>query len=74
MQIQTMINAGLAAIGLDSQQSILRSTGDGAIVVLETPSDANVFAQKVQELTWWHNKARKQRTGKRLFRNAATPL
>ena len=46
-QIQGFINRGLEAAGLNREETNLKSTGDGAIVVLDTPEHAHRTADAV---------------------------
>jgi len=70
-QIQSFVDAGLKAVGASRDESVMQTTGDGAIVVFETADDAHRFAHAVHEATQRHNRQRKQPLAKRIFRIGA---
>ena len=67
-QIQQFIEEGRSFARADGCDIAVVTTGDGAIVVLDSPADAHRFAQTVNEATRKHNQDRSEPIGKRVFR------
>ena len=70
-QIQTLIDAGLEAIKVDRSDAVNKTTGDGAILVLDRPSDVHRLAEAVHEAARNLNRTKKELIGKRVFRIGA---
>jgi len=67
-QIQSFVDAGLKATNASRDKSVMATTGDGAILVFDSSTDAHRFAQAVHETTREHNRKRQQPLAKRVFR------
>jgi class 3 adenylate cyclase len=67
-QIQGLVDAGLKAVGVNREAAVMQTTGDGAILVFDRPSQAHVFAEAVQQATRTHNATKPAGIGKRVFR------
>jgi class 3 adenylate cyclase len=67
-QIQGFVDAGLKAVGVSREAAVMQTTGDGAILVFDRPSQAHVFADAVQQATRTHNATKPAGIGKRVFR------
>jgi class 3 adenylate cyclase/tetratricopeptide (TPR) repeat protein len=67
-KIQDFIDTGLQAVGLPRDKTVLKTTGDGAILVFDKPSQAHDFADAVQQATRAHNAKKPPGIGKRVFR------
>ncbi len=67
-QIQSFIDAGLAAVRAERPKTVMQTTGDGAILVFDRPADAHDFAAAVNEATRAHNHTKSDPIGKRVFR------
>jgi class 3 adenylate cyclase len=70
-QIQSFVETGLKAANVTREGSVMATTGDGAILVFDLAEDAHRFAQAVHEATRKHNRTRRQRLAKRVFRSGA---
>lgn len=70
-QIQSFVDAGLNVTKTLRNESVMHTTGDGAILVFDSAADAHRFAQAVHEATREHNEQRKQLLAKRVFRIGA---
>lgn len=70
-QIQAFVDAGLAAVNAVRRERVMQTTGDGAIVVFDSGSEAHKFAQAVNDATRAHNRSRQQHLAKRVFRMGA---
>ncbi|MGZ5436871.1 MAG: hypothetical protein ACXW3F_12510 [Pyrinomonadaceae bacterium] len=70
-QIQSFVDAGLAAVNAVRRKHVMQTTGDGAIVVFDSGSEAHKFAQAVNDATRAHNRSRQQHLAKRVFRMGA---
>jgi class 3 adenylate cyclase len=67
-QIQEFVNVGLAAISGSREAMVRATTGDGAILVFETASDAHTFAVAVLGATQTHNTQKSAPSAERWFR------
>ncbi len=67
-QIQDFIDTGLAVVRLTREQTVMATTGDGAILVFEDPNNAHRFAEAVHEACRTHNHDRTSDAAKRWFR------
>ncbi len=70
-QIKEFISNGLTSAGVAEQDAIVQSTGDGAIVVLDTPEQAHRLAEAVNTAVTKHNLTRTVESARRWFRIAA---
>jgi hypothetical protein len=70
-QIQGFVDRGLAGLGLARENTVMATTGDGAILVFERAEQAHRFAQTVHEVVRDHNAATTLPAAKRLFRMGA---
>lgn len=70
-QIQAFIDAGLQAINVTRDQTVMFTTGDGAILVFDSAKDAHLFAEAAHAATREHNRKRKRPLAKRVFRSGA---
>jgi hypothetical protein len=70
-QIQSFIDAGLKAVNAPRDQTVMATTGDGAILVFDSAQDAHRFAEAVHATTRDHNRTRTQPSAKRVFRSGA---
>ncbi len=70
-QIQGLVDVGLTAVSASRAQTVMATTGDGAILVFDAAADAYRFAVAVQEATAAHNAPRSQDLAKRVFRIGA---
>ncbi|MCU0753804.1 MAG: hypothetical protein MUE46_01610 [Xanthomonadales bacterium] len=70
-QIKGFISQGLAATGLNEADTIVQSTGDGAIVILDTAEQAHRFAEAVNKATLEYNQRKTLESARRWFRIAA---
>jgi hypothetical protein len=67
-QIQSFVNEGLEIAGVDPNHAKLDETGDGTVLMFETPSAAHVFAEAVHQATHRHNDGKTRDPAKRWFR------
>ncbi len=67
-KIQEFVDAGLKSVEAKRSDSVIKTTGDGAILLLDSPQYAHRFAEAIHELTRKHNSDRSQPVGKRVFR------
>ena len=70
-QIQRFVDVALAQVGLSREQSVIRSTGDGALLLFEEAADAHRFAEAVHSVTSRHNADLTEPSAKRWFRMGA---
>lgn len=70
-QIKGFISQGLAATGVNETDTIVQSTGDGAIVILDTAEQAHHFAEAVNRATLEYNERKTLESARRWFRIAA---
>jgi class 3 adenylate cyclase len=70
-QIQSFVDEGLTAVDAVRHEHVMQTTGDGAIVVFDSASEAHSFAQAVNDATRAHNRERQQHLAKRVFRMGA---
>lgn len=57
-QVQDFVDAGLKAIGVRQEDAVASTTGDGAILTLERPDQAHLFADAVHGATRAFNNER----------------
>lgn len=67
-QIQCFIDSGLKAAGLPREKSVMATTGDGAILVFDSPAIAHVFGAAVHDACRVHNYKKIVASAKRWFR------
>ena len=67
-QVKTLARQALADIGLDWERVYYRSTGDGAIVVLDSAAQAARFAEQVHLAARDHNRGKTLPRAQRHFR------
>lgn len=67
-QIQQFVDIGLNRVGVEREQVVLATTGDGAILAFNVPDNAHRFAAAVHEATQTHNSGRSTASSKRWFR------
>jgi hypothetical protein len=70
-QIQGFVDQGLAAVGLAREQTVMATTGDGAILVFDRAADAHRFAEALYRAARQHNAPLTEPTAKRWFRVGA---
>lgn len=70
-QIQSFIDAGLAAVDLSREKVMIQTTGDGAILLFDSAVDAHSFAVTTHSATAAHNSTRSDALAKRVFRIGA---
>ena len=67
-QIQGFVDSGLSVAGMRRAESVMATTGDGAILVFDSPEIAHRFAAAVHEACRLHNYERTVTSAKRWFR------
>ncbi|HXH42104.1 MAG TPA: hypothetical protein VNN08_26000, partial [Thermoanaerobaculia bacterium] len=67
-QIQTFVDTGLSAVSLHREDAVMATTGDGAILALDSPSIAHRYALAVHHACRLHNQERTVASAKRWFR------
>ena len=67
-QIQGFVRFGLQAVGCRREQSVIATTGDGAILVFDRAADAHRFAVAVHDACTVHNSKRTISSACRWFR------
>lgn len=70
-QIQEFVDAGLKAAGVDRDDTVFATTGDGAILLFDDPSPAHRFARAVHEYSAEFNLSRTVESAHRWFRMGA---
>ncbi|MBI4660729.1 MAG: hypothetical protein HY735_17975 [Verrucomicrobia bacterium] len=70
-QIQAFIDEGLRAVKARREDCVMETTGDGAILFFEHPTDIHVFSEAVHAATHEHNRTRSDPMAKRVFRIGA---
>lgn len=66
--VQDWVSSAMKEIGVSVQQIPHRRTGDGAIVVLDSPDEASHLAVKFHELSYGYNKGKRRHLDRRHFR------
>jgi class 3 adenylate cyclase len=67
-QIQTFVDAGLRTENLHRKDAVMATTGDGAILALDSPSIAHRYALAVHDACRLHNYEKTLASAKRWFR------
>jgi len=67
-QIQGFVDAGLKAVGAPHEQSVMATTGDGAILIFDQPETAHRFAEAVHHGCRVHNDGKSIASARRWFR------
>lgn len=67
-QIQEFITGGLRDVGVDRAESLMKTTGDGAILHFDSAEAAHAVGVAVHKRSASHNAARTERSAKRHFR------
>lgn len=67
-QIQTFVDAGLKATESRREETVMATTGDGAIVVFDAPATGHRFAEMVHEACRVHNHGKSVLAARRWFR------
>ena len=67
-QIQQFVDAGLTAVEAEREHVVMATTGDGAIVAFDDPSDGHAFATAVLKAAEAHNAKRTVASSQRWFR------
>ncbi len=67
-QIQSFFTNGLKLAGVAAEDAILATTGDGAILVFDSPPVAHIFAEAVHNASRLHNEQKTFDSAKRWFR------
>ncbi len=67
-QIQGFVDRGLEAVGAPRADTVMQTTGDGAILVFADPRVAHDCAAAVHEAAEAHNRGRTETVGLRVFR------
>jgi len=70
-QIQSFVDAGLAAIDALRQKTVMATPGDGALLVFDSAEDAHRFAEAVHQATQSHNAEKTLSSARRWFRMGA---
>ncbi|VTR91710.1 chat domain protein : Uncharacterized protein OS=Methanosaeta concilii (strain ATCC 5969 / DSM 3671 / JCM 10134 / NBRC 103675 / OCM 69 / GP-6) GN=MCON_1746 PE=4 SV=1: Guanylate_cyc: CHAT [Gemmata massiliana] len=67
-QIQEFVDVGLVAAGVTRKAAVVQTTGDGAILIFDQPTQAHTFAEAVQQAARAHCDSKPVGIGKRAFR------
>ncbi len=67
-QVKSLIRLALAAAKIPSEEVPCKGTGDGAILALNSPAEASVFAEKLHKLAETHNRGKDVALAQRHFR------
>jgi internalin A len=67
-QIQSFVDAGLKAVNVFREETVMADTGDGAIVVFDEPTIGHRFAEAVHQACAVHNQGKTLAAAKRWFR------
>ena len=67
-QIQMFVTDALKVAKIEPEDALMATTGDGAILMFDTPSTAHVFAEAVHKATRHHNHEKTIASAKRWFR------
>jgi len=67
-QIQGFVDAGLKTTGTRREETVMATTGDGAILVFDDPATAHLFAEAVHEACRIHNHGKSVPAARRWFR------
>jgi class 3 adenylate cyclase len=67
-QIQRFVDSGLNAAGVPREESVMATTGDGAILVFDSPEISHVFAAAIHDACRVHNHEKTVASAKRWFR------
>ena len=67
-QIQSMVDAGLKAVGVQRAQAVMATTGDGAILAFDQPETGHHFGQAVHSECRVHNHEKSVIQARRWFR------
>jgi class 3 adenylate cyclase len=70
-QIQDFVDGGLRAVGANRAATVVKTTGDGAILVFDEAGQAHEFAQAVHQATRHHNADKTEASARRSFRMGA---
>lgn len=70
-QIQNFIDAGLQVASVPREDAVLKTTGDGAVLLFDSAEKAHGFAVGVHEATCIHNADKTELLAKRWFRIGA---
>ena len=70
-QIQGFVDVGLEAVDLKRDETVMQTTGDGAILFLDTAEQAHRFMEAAHAVAEAHNAGRTQALAKRVFRMGA---
>jgi len=68
-QIQGFIDQGLACVALPRDRTVVKTTGDGAILVFEHANQAHVFVEALHNATATYNTTKTESSAKRCFRS-----
>jgi class 3 adenylate cyclase len=69
--VQTLVHRGLAETKLDSPDTVLLTTGDGAILAFDYAEQAHRFAEAFHATAREYNEAKTEVSAKRVFRTGA---
>src|SRR5947208_3567217 len=69
--VQELVNRGLAETNLDSPDTILATTGDGAILAFDYAEQAHRFAEALHTAAREYNATKTEVSAKRVFRTGA---
>lgn len=72
-QIKELIALGLASASINPDSTPFKSTGDGAIIALNTAAEASLFAEKLQKAAEERNVVRDVELAQRHFRVGIWP-
>lgn len=72
-QVKELIGLGLAAASIPPGRPPYKGTGDGAIIALDTPAEASLFAEKLHQAAESRNRGRDVHLAQRHFRVGIWP-
>lgn len=72
-QVTSLIGLALAAANIPSERPPCKGTGDGAILALDSPAEASLFAEKLHHAAERHNRGKDVPLAQRHFRVGIWP-
>jgi class 3 adenylate cyclase len=67
-QIQSFVDAGLAAVSGNRERNLMNTTGDGAILLFDSAEQAHRFGKRFHESAFEHSQQKTEESAKRWFR------